>query len=50
MTVHRKKELTKQLVVRVDEDLYDALARDAEANGRTVAQTVRFKLRTLAMT
>lgn len=40
----RPKELTKQIVVRVDEDLYLALVRDAEQNGRTVAQTVRFKL------
>jgi predicted HicB family RNase H-like nuclease len=40
----RRKELTKQIVVRVDEGLYEALARDAEMNGRTVAQSVRFKL------
>ena len=43
----RRKELTKQLVVRVDDDLYHALERDAETNGRTIAQSVRFKLREL---
>lgn len=37
--------MTKQLIVRVPRDLYDALAVDAEANGRTVAQSVRFLLR-----
>ncbi len=41
----RKKELTKQLVVRVDEELYELLEQDAERYGRTVAQTVRFLLR-----
>ncbi len=45
----RRKELTKQLVVRVDDELYRALERDAEAHGRTVAQSVRFKLRELAI-
>lgn len=39
------KPLTRQLVVRVDEGLYDALAVDAERFGRTVAQSVRFYLR-----
>lgn len=41
----RRKELTRQLVVRVDESLFEALEQDARANGRTVAQSVRFKLR-----
>jgi hypothetical protein len=44
----RRKELTRQIVVRLDDDLYQALERDAEANGRTMAQSVRFKLRELA--
>ena len=44
----RRKELTRQLVVRVDENLYRALERDAQTNGRTVAQSVRFKLRELS--
>ncbi len=44
----RRKELTRQLVVRVDEELYETLERDAETNGRTIAQSVRFKLRELA--
>ena len=42
----RRRELTKQLVIRVDDALYRELEEDAKANGRTVAQTVRFKLRT----
>jgi hypothetical protein len=46
----RRKELTKQIVVRVDEGLYEALAQDAERNGRTVAQSVRFKLSELRTT
>lgn len=37
----------KQLVIRVPEDLYAAVVKDAEDNGRTVAQTVRFHLRPL---
>jgi predicted DNA-binding protein len=40
----QRKELTKQLVVRIDDELYEALEDDAERNGRTVAQTVRFWL------
>lgn len=43
----RRRELTKQLVVRVDEELYEALEQDAMRNGRTVAQSVRFQLRQL---
>lgn len=43
----KREALTKQIVVRVDEKLYDALERDASDNGRTVAQTVRFRLREL---
>jgi hypothetical protein len=39
-----RKELSRQLVVRVDEELYEALERDAKENGRTVAQSVRFRL------
>jgi hypothetical protein len=44
----RRRELTRQLVVRVDDQLYETLERDAEVNGRTIAQSVRFKLRELA--
>lgn len=40
--------LTKQLVVRIDDRLYEALERDARSNGRTIAQSVRFKLQELA--
>ncbi len=40
----RPKELTEQIVVRVDPKLHRALKRDAEENGRTVAQTIRFVL------
>jgi hypothetical protein len=46
----RTKDLTRQLVVRVDEELYKAIERDAERNERTVAQSVRFKLRELSQT
>lgn len=44
----RRKELTKQLVVRVDDKLYEALERDAAENERTIAQSVRFMLRGLS--
>ena len=44
----RSGGLTKQLVVRIDDRLYEALERDARANGRTIAQSVRFKLQELA--
>lgn len=37
--------MTHQIVVRVDEALYDALKQDAIAHGRTVSQSVRFLLR-----
>jgi hypothetical protein len=40
--VSRPKELTNQLVVRIDEKTRKALEADAEASGRTVAQSVRF--------
>jgi predicted HicB family RNase H-like nuclease len=39
-----QRNLSKQLVVRVDGELLDHLKRDADANGRTVAQSVRFLL------
>jgi predicted HicB family RNase H-like nuclease len=39
-----RKQLTDQLVVRVPKGLHEALRRDAEANGRTVAQSARFHL------
>lgn len=39
------RPLTRQLVVRVDQALYDLLAADAARFGRTVAQSVRFYLR-----
>lgn len=37
---------TKQLVIRIDQALYDQLAEESKRNERTIAQTVRFKLRT----
>jgi hypothetical protein len=40
----RPKVLTRQLVVRVPRNLRIALQRDADDNGRTVAQSVRFHL------
>ena len=39
-----KPGLTRQIVVRVDQELYEALERDADKHGRTVAQSVRFYL------
>jgi hypothetical protein len=39
-----QRTLSKQIVVRIDGDLLEELKRDAEANGRTVAQSVRFLL------
>lgn len=38
-------KLDRQIVIRVDGELADSLKRDAEANGRSVAQTVRHILR-----
>jgi predicted HicB family RNase H-like nuclease len=38
--------LTKQVVVRVEPELHAALVADARRNGRTVAQSIRFHLRT----
>lgn len=40
----RHKELTDQVVVRVPPELRQALEEDARRNGRTVAQTIRFRL------
>lgn len=34
----------RQIVVRVTEELYDLIAADADRNGRSVGQTVRFRL------
>jgi hypothetical protein len=47
MAEHTDPKLRRQIVIRVDEDLYAALERDAHANGRTVSQSVRFRLRDL---
>lgn len=41
----RERTLVHQLVVRIPPELNDRLLADAEANGRTLAQTVRFHLR-----
>lgn len=38
------ERLTRQMMVRISEEMYRALVEDAEANGRTVAQSVRFIL------
>jgi len=40
----RRKVLTEQVVFRAPEDLYEALQRDADENGRTMAQSARFHL------
>jgi hypothetical protein len=39
------ERMTNQVMVRMDDQLTDALRADAEANGRTVAQSIRFYLR-----
>ena len=39
------RNLTHQFMLRVDDDLYDALHQDAVENGRTVAQSARYYLR-----
>lgn len=45
MTSHRNEDARgKQIGVRIDDDLFEALERDARENGRTVTQTVRFLL------
>ena len=44
MAKMQKGKLKKQIVVRVPDELLEALEHDAEQNGRTVAQTVRFRL------
>lgn len=38
------RKYQRQIVIRLDEALLEALERDAEENGRTLAQTVRFQL------
>ena len=34
----------RQVVVRITDELYAEIERDAEANGRTPGQTIRFRL------
>jgi hypothetical protein len=36
--------LTRQIVTRVPDNLYEALERDASSHGRTLAQSVRWHL------
>lgn len=40
----KRVENGKQLVIKVPADLLDALTADADANGRTVTQSIRFLL------
>lgn len=40
----RRKVLTEQVVVRLEPAMHHALKADAAANGRTLAQTIRFHL------
>lgn len=47
VAVERGQDMTRKVVVRVDDALYEALARDAKQNERTISQTVRHKLREL---
>lgn len=43
--MNRERTLTHSLVTRYDDDLLAALEADAEANGRTVSQSIRHHLR-----
>lgn len=45
MTAARPKRYTDQIAVRLDDDLRAQLQADAEANERTVAQSIRLILR-----
>ena len=45
----RRKELTRTVVIRVDDDLYEAIERDAAQNERTTSQSIRHKLRELTL-
>lgn len=40
-----RKELNRSIVIRVDDDLYEAIERDAQENERTISQSIRYKLR-----
>ena len=42
-----RPKMKHQIVVRVSDELYAALEADAHEHGRTVAQSVRFRLRDL---
>lgn len=42
----RQRNYSKQIVIRVPDEMLAALEADAENNGRTLAQSVRFLLRT----
>lgn len=41
----RSKVLTRQVVVRFKQAEYDKLAVEAQVNGRTISQEVRFRIR-----
>lgn len=41
----RERVLTHSIVFRVPDDLYEVLRRDAQANARTISETVRLTLR-----
>lgn len=40
----RRRQLTRQVNVRMDGKLFKALEEDARENGRTLAQSARFRL------
>ncbi len=42
--MNRETKFTNALVIRIPKELREALERDAEDNGRTVSQSVRFHL------
>ena len=43
------RQLSKQIVIRVTPEMYKAIQKDAEENGRTPTQSVRFHLKKAIM-
>jgi hypothetical protein len=41
----KRSNYPKQVSLRLENDLFEILQADADANGRTVGQTIRFHLR-----
>ena len=43
--MRKQSNLTRQIIVRIEQDMYDWLEADAQENERTIAQSARFHLR-----